>query len=55
MRRVDDVHPLSVRDMTNAYNITDRAYPSDCKGGTIRNNNVQQGAGAISSPQCYKK
>ena len=52
MRRVDAIHPPSVRDMTNAYDSSARAFQSDCKGGTISNNNVRQGAGPISSPLC---
>ena len=55
MQRVNAIHPPSVRDMTNAYNSTARAFQRDCKGGTISNNNVQQGAGPISSPLCCKK
>ena len=55
MRRVDAVHPPSVCDMTNAYDSTTRAFRRDCKGGTISNNNVRQGAGPISSPLCCKK
>ena len=55
MRRVDAIHPPSVRDMTNAYDSSARAFRSDCKGGTISNNNVRQGAGPISSPLCHQK
>ena len=55
MRTLDAVHPPSVRDKTNVYDSTTRAYERDCKGGTISNNNVWQGAGPISSPLCCKK
>ena len=41
--------------MTNAYDSTTRTFQSDCKGGTISNNNVLQGAGPISSPLCHQK
>ena len=40
MRSYDAVHPPPVRDMTNAYDSNARAFRSDCKGGTISNNNV---------------
>ena len=56
MRRYDAIHPPSVRDMTNAYDSTARAFRSDCKGGTISNNNVRQGAGvSVTSPLCHQK
>ena len=55
MRTLDAVHPPSRQDMTNAYDSTTRAFCSDCKGGTISNNNVRQGAGAIASPLSCKK
>ena len=55
MRSYDAVHPPPVRDMTNAYDSNARAFPNDCKGGTISNTNVRQGAGPISSPLCCKK
>ena len=51
----DAVHPPPVQDMTNAYDSNARAFRSDCKGGTISNNNVRQGAGPISSPLCHQK
>ena len=49
MRTLNAVHPPSVRNMTNAYDSTIRAFRSNCKGGTISNNNVRQGAGVIIS------
>ena len=58
MRRLDAIHPPSVRDMTNAYDSTARAFQCDCKGGTISNDNVQQGTGAsvtITSPLANQK
>ena len=56
MRRVDPVHPPSVRDMTNAYDSTARAFQRDCKGSTISNNNVRQGTGAlVTSPLVNQK
>ena len=47
---LDAVHPPSRQDMTNAYDSTTRTFCSDCKGGTISNNNIRQGVGAITSP-----
>ena len=40
--------------MTNAYNSSIKTFQSDCKGGTISNNNVWQGVGLISNPLCCK-
>ena len=40
MPMVDAVHPPYVRNMTNAYDSTARAFQSDYRGGTIGNNNV---------------
>ena len=55
MCTLDAFHPPYVCDMTNAYDSTARAFQRNCKGGTISNNNVQQGVGVISSPLCCKK
>ena len=53
---VGAVHPPSVRDMRNAYDGTARAFQSDCKGGTISNNNIRHGTGAlITSPLVNQK
>ena len=50
------MHPPSVHDMTNIYNSTARAFRRNCKGGTISNNNVQQGTGAsVTSPLANQK
>ena len=55
MRMLDAIHPSPICDMTKAYNSTAaRTFCSDCKGGTISNNNFREGAGAICSPLCCK-